>query len=80
MGDDMHAALLVPAVKICPIVGVELALIDVRPCDEMAAVVGGQIDAIRLVVAGDDDATDVWDRVFLPVLFIDPQDVGRCRR
>ena len=42
----------------------------------MAAVVGRQIDAIGLVVAGDDDAADVRDGYSLPVLLIDPQYVG----
>jgi hypothetical protein len=41
------------------------------------AVLGGQVDAVGLVVRRDDHAADVEDRVFAQVLFIDPQRVGR---
>ena len=46
----------------------------------MAAVVGGQVEAVGLVVGGQDDAADVEDRVFADVLLVDAQHVGRRGR
>ncbi len=46
----------------------------------MAAVVGGQKDAVSLVVGGDDDAAAVQHAVLAQVLLVDAQHVGRRRR
>ena len=43
----------------------------------MTTVVGWQVDAVRLVVGGDDDADTVKDRVLANVLFIDAKHVRR---
>ena len=43
----------------------------------MPAVVGRQIDAVGLVVGGDDDAEAVEDVVLAQVLLVDPQHVRR---
>src|SRR5215469_12597994 len=46
----------------------------------MAAVVGWQIDAVCLVVGGDDDAATIEDTVLAQVLFVDAQHIRRrCR-
>ena len=45
----------------------------------MAAVVGRQIDAVGLVVGGDDDAAAIEDAVFAQVFLVDAQHVGRRR-
>src|SRR5215469_8444803 len=43
----------------------------------MAAVVGRQVDAVCLVVGGDDDATTIEAAIFAQVFLIDPQHVRR---
>ena len=42
----------------------------------MAAVIGGQIDAVGLVIGGDDDGADVRDGVLAQVLLVDAEHVG----
>ena len=79
MGDDLEAAALVPVPELVPVGRREIVLVEVGPGDEMPAVVGRQIDAVGLVVGGDDDAADVRDGVFAAVLLVDPQHVGRRR-
>ena len=71
------AAVVVPAPEVVPVLGGEVVLVEVGPGDEMAAVVGRQIDAVGLVVGRDDDAAEVEDAVLAQVLLVDAQHVGR---
>ena len=55
----------------------ELFFWKIGPGDEVAAVIGRQIDAIRLVVGRDDHAADIEDGVFAQVFLVDAEHVGR---
>ncbi len=57
-----------------------MPLLAVAPGDVVAAIVWREVNAIGLVVRGDDDAADVEHVVLAQVLFIASEHVGRCGR
>ena len=74
------AAIAVPTPQTIPVAGGKILFAEIAPGDVMAAIVGWQIDAVCLVVGGDDDAATIEDAVLALVLVIDAQHVRRrCR-
>jgi hypothetical protein len=60
------AALGVPSPQVVPVGVGEVPLREIGPRDIVAAVVGRQIDAVRLVVGGNDDAATIEDAAPAP--------------
>jgi hypothetical protein len=54
--------------------------VQLRPSDEVAAIIVWQKDAVALVVGRDDDSSDVDDAVLAQVLLVDAKHVGRRGR
>ena len=77
--DVLEAAIGVEAPQLVPVIRREVFLVAVRPGDVVAAIVSRQIDAVGLVVGRDDEAEAIENVVFLQVLLVDPQHVGRRR-
>jgi hypothetical protein len=71
------AATMVPAPEFGPITRVKMLLGEIGPGDEVPAVVGRQVDTIRLMVRSDDDAEAVRHAVFAEVLLVYAQDIRR---
>jgi hypothetical protein len=57
------AAVIVPVPNGFPVVRRKVLFLPIGPRDEMPAVVRRQVNAVGLVVGGDDDAADVEDAV-----------------
>ena len=53
------ATATVPAPQFIPVAGSEIFFVEIAPGNVMAAVVSWQIDAVGLVVGGDDDAATI---------------------
>ena len=79
-GDVPVATTCVPAPQSVPVTIDEVLFLKIGPSDEMPSVIGGQIDAIGLVVGGDDHTAAIKDAVLAQVLFIDAQHVRRSGR
>ena len=77
-GDVPIATVVVPAPQFGPVVGSKVFLCQVAPRDIVTAIIGGQVDAVGLVVRGDDDAAHVGHAVFTQILLVDTQHIGRC--
>ena len=69
-GDMAEASARVPIPKIAPIIRRETFLRDLGPSDVMPPIVGGQVDAVHLVVGGYYYTADVHHGVLAKVLFV----------
>src|SRR5215468_6967113 len=76
----MIAAIAVPTPQAIPVAGGKILFAEIAPSDVMAAIVGRQIDAVGLVIGGDDDAATIEDAVLAQVLLVDAQHIRRRRR
>jgi len=78
-GDMRDTALAIPAPSGFPVGCGEVLFGEIRPGDVMAPVIGRQIDAVGLVICGDDDAATIEHAVLAQVLLVDAQHVRRRR-
>src|SRR5262245_26021293 len=79
-GDVCEPTIVVPIPEVLPVLVREVGLHLVAPGNVMAAVVRGQVDAICLMIGGNDDAADVEDGMLAYILLVAPDDVGWSSR
>ena len=70
------ATIIVPAPKAFPVAIDKVFLQAIRPRHIMSTIIGGQIDAVCLVVAGDNYSAAIKDAMFAQVLFVDQTSGG----
>ena len=77
MGDELAPAItLKPVPIVAPVALAKSLSHHIRPSDVVAAVIRRDVDPVRLVVRGDNHATEVQDRIGLTELHIHGEHVG----
>src|SRR5262245_2942791 len=77
MRGHMTITAFIPAPQLCPIVGSKVFRRAIRPRYKVSPIFRRQIDAIGLIVGGENDANAVENAVFMYVLFVDAYHVWR---